>query len=217
MTTKGSESGSPTTRQELIRVAAKLFREKGFHSCSMQEIAAGLGIKKASIYYYIDTKTDLLREISQTAMTMVVESGASIAASDLLPEEKLRRLIAEHTSLVCGNFDLFTVTLRELSSDNTPSFWPDVVELRDRYESILRGIIRSGRESGAFREVDERLTGFALLGMLNWIIRWYSPEGRCSPAELSGVWEDLFLHGLLRQSNSINGDIHKLESNEGVS
>jgi len=184
------------TRQELLKVAARLFREKGFRACSMQDIATELGMKKASIYYYIRTKTDLLEEISFTAMEMLVQAGERVAFSALNPSEKLRQLIHAHVNLICSHFDLFAVTLREFTPVNAASFWETVVALRDRYESLLRGIIKSGQEQGLFRDVSEKMTGFALLGMVNWLIRWYSPSGPATPEEIGDLWADLFLNGL---------------------
>ncbi|SHG00724.1 transcriptional regulator, TetR family [Desulfacinum infernum DSM 9756] len=194
-----SPSDNPSdnvTKRELYRVAARLFKQKGYRATSMQDIANALGIQKASIYYYIRTKQDLLTAIGRAAMEMLLAEGERIAAEPLPPEEKLREILRSHVRLICENLDLFTVSLRELTPVNAGDHWGEVVALRDRYEALLRGILREGMETGAFRRLDEKLVGFAFLGMVNWIIRWVDPAGERSPEEIASVWEDLFLGGL---------------------
>jgi AcrR family transcriptional regulator len=187
------------TKRELYRVAARLFKEKGYRATSMQDIADALGIQKASIYYYIRTKQDLLTAIARAAMEMLLAEGERIAGAPLPPEEKLREILRSHVRLICENLDLFTVSLRELTPVNAGDHWREVVALRDRYEALLRAILREGMEKGAFRRLDEKLVGFAFLGMVNWTIRWVDPAGEKSPEEIAAAWEDLFLHGVRAQ------------------
>ncbi len=184
------------TKRELLRVSAHLFREKGYRATSMQDIANALGIQKASVYYYIDTKLDLLRGIARLALDMLLAEGERIASSSLPPDAKLGELIASHIRLICENLDLFTVSLRELTPINAGPFWHEMVILRDRYEALVRNILRSGIDAGCFRPVDEKLAGFALLGMINWLIRWVDPQGEKTPEEIAAVWQDLFFCGI---------------------
>ncbi|MBI4774244.1 MAG: TetR/AcrR family transcriptional regulator [Deltaproteobacteria bacterium] len=195
MKTEASKSRN-VTRRQLLDVSARLFHWKGFRGTSMQDIASDLGIKKGSIYYYISSKDELLLDIARAAMKLLIDAGEKAAFSTLPPEEKLRELIRSHVRLTCEHPDLFAVTLHDLTPANASSFWNEAVKLRDRYESLLRGIIRAGKQTGAFREVDEKLAGFALLGMINWLIRWYDPGGPRSPDIIADLWSDLFLNGL---------------------
>ncbi len=193
---KKSLAGEEGTREQLLRVAAKLFQQKGYRATSMRDIAKVLGIRTSSIYYYINSKVDLLREISAKSMDMLIKAGEKIAFSPLPPEERLKQLIISHVRLLCENLDFFTVTLYELTPTNASSFWKEIVGMRDRYEMLVRGVIRNGKENGVFRNVDEKMTGFALLGMINWIVRWYSPSGEKSPEDIAQLWIDLFFKGI---------------------
>ena len=184
------------TKEQLLRVSAELFRKKGYRATSMRDISRALGIKTSSIYYYINSKEDLLREISVKTMNMLIKAGEKVAFSPSPPEQKLKQLVISHVRLLCENLDLFTVTLHELTRTNASSFWKEIVGMRDRYETLVRGIIRNGKESGVFRNVSEKMAGFALLGMLNWIVRWYSPSGGKSIEDIARLWADIFLNGI---------------------
>jgi hypothetical protein len=68
--------------------------------------------------------------------------------------------------------------------------------LTRRYAELVEAIIHTGIASGEFRGMDEKMVTFAILGACNWIHRWYSPEGRLQPGEISAAFTDFFLRGL---------------------
>jgi len=186
-------------RRELFEIATRLFMEKGYRATTMQDIAKEMGIQKPSLYHYISSKEDILKEIVDITMNRLIHSIEEIANSNTSPVQKLERIIDSHIMLICENLELFTVSLREINKINAKGFWSDVVALRDKYESYVRNILSSGKRQGYFREdIDEKLVGFALLGSVNWAIRWYSPRGEKSPKEIADQWKKLFLKGLLK-------------------
>lgn len=185
------------TGRELFKISAQLFQKKGFRGTSMRDIASALGIKTSSIYHYINSKDDLLKKICFRTMNMLLEAGQKIALEKIPPEKKLQRLVESHVRLICDNLELFTVTLRELTPTNAASFWEEIIILRDRYEGLIRHIILEGEEKGIFRDIDDKMAGFALLGMMNWLIRWYSPKGSKSPGEIADLWFEIFTRGLI--------------------
>ncbi|WP_461834043.1 TetR/AcrR family transcriptional regulator [Desulfothermus sp.] len=186
-------------RRELFEIATRLFMEKGYRATTMQDIAKEMGIQKPSLYHYISSKDDILKEIVDITMKRLIHSIEEIANSNTSPVQKLERIIDSHIMLICENLELFTVSLREINKINAKGFWSDVVALRDKYESHVRNILASGKRQGYFREdIDEKLVGFALLGSVNWAIRWYSPKGEKSPKEIADQWKKLFLKGLLK-------------------
>ena len=186
-------------RRELFEIATRLFMEKGYRATTMQDIAKEMGIQKPSLYHYISSKEDILKEIVDITMNRLIHSIEEIANSNTSPVQKLERIIDSHIMLICENLELFTVSLREINKINAKGFWSDVVALRDKYESHVRNILSSGKKQGYFREdIDEKLVGFAILGSVNWAIRWYSPRGEKSPKEIADQWKKLFLKGLLK-------------------
>ena len=187
--------GGNLTREHLIRVSAELFSEKGVRAATMEDIAQALGIRKGSIYYYIKSKEELLREISLRTMNMLLEAAQNIVSSISHPTKRIEALIDSHVRLLCENLDLFTCTLRELTPTNAGPFWGEIVGLRDRYESLIRWAIRDAKEKRVLKEIDEKMAGLALLGMMNWMTRWYSPNGEKSSRELAQIWTDIFFNG----------------------
>lgn len=186
-------------RDELLQIATRLFMEKGYQATSMQDIAKEMGIQKPSLYHYITSKDDILREIVDITMNKLIESIEAIVFSEGNPVEKLERIIDSHLKLICENLEFFTVSLREINPVNAKGFWSHVVFLRDKYESYVRSILALGKKEGYFKEdIDEKLAGFALLGSVNWVIRWYSPQGERTPKEIAHQWKRLFLKGLLK-------------------
>ena len=72
----------------------------------------------------------------------------------------------------------------------------EIIAARDRYERDLRKLIEQGVESGEFREVDSKIAAFVILGAINWIARWYRPEGALHARELGTEFANHLLGGL---------------------
>ena len=72
----------------------------------------------------------------------------------------------------------------------------EIITARDRYEKVLRDLIEKGIADNEFRDVDSKLAVFAILGAINWIARWYRPEGPVHAAELGTQFADYLVGGL---------------------
>jgi hypothetical protein len=75
----------------------------------------------------------------------------------------------------------------------------EIVAARDRYERVLRRLIVQGIEEGEFKDVDPKIAVFAILGAINWIARWYQPEGAVQAPELGAQFADYLVGGLRRR------------------
>ena len=188
--------------EEVYAAALKLFREKGYHATSMQDIAAAVGLYKGSLYHYIDGKEDLLARVFERAMDMLLADVERIAADTASrPSAQLRQIINAHVEAVANNLDALTVFLHEwraLAGDSLSS----VRAQRDRYTSLVSDIIARGVRAGEFHAPDVRITTLGLIGMCNWLCQWYRPSGRLSPAEIATHFADLVLDGLTTTSSS---------------
>jgi len=187
------------TRDEILDAAAQIFREKGFHAASMQDIAQAVNLQKASLYYHVSSKQDLLLALLDRALDLLIEILEPIAGSTLPPEEKIRQAISSYLKTLLDNRDLAAVLLLEHRSLE-PQYRARHAPRRDRFEHLWRAIIQEGMDQRVFRCADPALAARYLLGVLNWTITWYRPDGALTPLELAGQFTDLFLNGLLVRS-----------------
>ena len=187
-------------RDEIILSAAQIFREKGFHATSMQDIADSVQLQKASLYHHISSKQEILLAVLDRALDVLIEDIEPIAESDMPSVEKLKLAMARYIERVTSSADLAAVLLLEHRSLE-PQLRARHIARRDRFEELWRGIVREGVERGEFRPMDLSIVTFALLGVQNWLITWYRDGGRMSGLELADQFADIFLHGLSMNSN----------------
>jgi len=185
------------SREDIVVAAARVFRQRGFHGTSMQQIADAVGLQKGSLYHHIASKEELLHEVMMTGVTQLGQCLQAVADSDLPPDEKLHQLITTHILYAAENVDIATVVLFEHQAVlGFPALREQYVASRDSFESQFRKVIQQGVDSGHFRPVDVPIVAQTLLGAHNWLVMWYRPEGRLSPQEIANVIADTFLRGL---------------------
>lgn len=164
-------------REEAIRAAAvRIFREKGYHGTSMQDIAASVGILKGSLYHYIRSKEELLAQIFEGALEDTLAELGRIASSERDARERTRAMVRVYALAVVANLDAVGVYLREWRS-LPPA---DLARVRERRRSMRRlfeRVIAEGMREGEFARGDAKLAALAILGMCNWLYEWYRPRG----------------------------------------
>jgi len=183
--------------EELITAAVRLFRERGYHATSMQDLAEAVGVQRGSLYHYIEAKEDLLWEIMERAMETLLESVEPVARTHLPASRRVRDAISAHLTAAAQIRDELTILHVELKSLSPRRRGP-MVAMRDGYERIFRTLVREGIASGEFRDVDEKAVVFAILGACNWFTQWFDPGGAASHAVFAETFGGLFLDGLRR-------------------
>jgi TetR/AcrR family transcriptional regulator, cholesterol catabolism regulator len=184
-------------KQEIIDAAARVFHEKGYESTSIQDIANDVGILKGSIYYYIESKEDLLYEILHTVHEEAFQKIEEAVDAEQTTLEKIRALIVTlfmfHTENLV-RIGVFFSDFRSLRPERQAA----IVQERDRYDRLLRTLIRQGKTEGVVcPDVDPKVTALAILGMVNWIYEWYRPGGGRSAATIAEAYGDLALAGIV--------------------
>jgi TetR/AcrR family transcriptional regulator, cholesterol catabolism regulator len=163
-----------TRRDELLREAARLFAEKGYHGTSTGDLAEAMGVQKGSLYAHIDSKADLLWEVARGG------AEAFHAALDSVPDglpatEKIRLALRAHLHVVAEQLDVATVFVREwryLEGERRDAFLAE----RRRYEERFRGLFREGRELGELRtDLDDATATLLALSAANWAYTWLRP------------------------------------------
>lgn len=182
---------------EIALAAVKLFEEKGYHATSVQDIADEVGLQKGSLYHYIHSKEDLLLQIAHQAISEFNERLERILGSDIPAREKLTEAIENHLTVSISNLQTTTVLLREAFSLGEHQHQV-IQDLTDRYLNLWTHILEEGQATGEFEVPQPKLAALALLGACNWVYRWYKTSGKLTAEDVSKVFSDLFLNGLLK-------------------
>jgi AcrR family transcriptional regulator len=184
-------------REEQVRAAAlRLFKEKGYHATSMRDIAAAVGINKGSLYSYIKSKEDLLVPVFEQAQGVLLTEIEQISAdASLSPTERLKRAIHAHVIAVADNLDILTVYLSEWRQLGTESLATNR-DQRARYSRLFHEILSDGVASGEFRPMDTRIVMLGMIGMCNYLFRWYRPEGRLTPVQIADELIEMVMQGV---------------------
>ena len=184
-------------RDQLLRTAADCFRERGYRATTVGDIAARLGMSKASLYTHFRAKEEMLAAISRETIEGVTRELGLVLSSDWSPEEKLRRIVREHVRFVIANRSFLTVFFSE-EANLPPRFARALAAQKNRYDKGVESVIADGIRRGVFRDVPPRLVVFGLLGMLNWLYKWYNPRGRWGAEDVSAAFLTILEGGLLR-------------------
>jgi AcrR family transcriptional regulator len=194
MAASGTLPAVPSRPREgdLLRTAIRLFRERGFHATSMQDLAEGLGMNRGSLYHYIESKDDLLWSIVSGALSQLDERMRPILESADPGRDRLRRAIAAHLAFAAEHADELSLVQIELRS-LPPERRLAILERRDAYERLWRAAIEAALAEGSLRPTNARLAGIAILSACNWFTQWYRPDGAMTVEEIAAAFADLFL------------------------
>ncbi len=181
---------------EIIAAAAKVFRTKGYHAATVQDIADEVGILKGSLYHHFESKEDLLYLIVKEPIARMYQTMGEIVEIDLPAPEKLRRAILAHVEAFDRHYPHLFVYLRE--REEMKRRFRELIKLSPKqYERFWQQILREGIKSGEFRaDLDVQVVSYGLLGMLNWLYQWYRPQGRLSVREVAEQFTAMALSGL---------------------
>ena len=180
----------------MIAGAAELFARDGFENVSLEQIGEAVGISKAGVYHYFRAKQEILDEIVLTTLDGLTEAVTAATAAAALPRERLVAFMTAHADYFERNYWAFTAMLVGFGGIRSPAPRGAVVGQRDRYEALLRRIIADGIERGDFREVDVATASRAVLSLLNWMARWYDPNGSERAAAFAAGYVELLLDGI---------------------
>jgi AcrR family transcriptional regulator len=183
-----------TTRLDILKSAAKAFRRLGYHGATVEQIAAALHMKKGNLYYYFKNKEEILFACHQYSLDQLIQLLEDVEGSDLRSDEKLRRLVVAFVHTILDELH-GTALFLELEA-LTAAHLKVVIVRRDRFDHGVRQVLEEGMTAGVFARGNPKLLAFALFGAVNWIPRWYNPEGTASSQEIAELFADFFVAGL---------------------
>ena len=187
----------PVSREDILEAAARIFRRKGYHAASMQDIARAVNLQKASLYHHVSSKQEILVALLDRALDLLIEQMQGVLAMDAPPETKLRQAVLGYTRVLAENRDLAAVLLLEFRFLE-PEVRERHVHRRDAYERLWRELIIEGQKAGVFHAENPSLAAKALLGMINWLVMWYRPSGPLTPQEIGDYFARVALRSLVK-------------------
>lgn len=208
-----SEPRQPSARSAPIRraildAAINLFAERGYSGTNLQDVADVLGMSRTGLYYHFPSKESLLHALVEEITAAPLQVAHTVQAlAEENPAEALREMMSHSVRWILTHGPLFRVL------DRSESDLPD--DLRKRHNRAKRatlnavvGLIERGMHIGQFRPVDPKIMAFAMIGMANWTVWWFKPEGRISIETVVNQLTDGMLRLVLRT------DAHRTRSDQ---
>jgi AcrR family transcriptional regulator len=191
-------AGAPNgTKIGIFNEAVRLFGDQGYPATSMRDIANAVGLLPGSLYAHIDDKEGLLGEIVETGIDRYLAAGEPIAAAAESADVRLRRLINAHVAIIAENIPLTRVVFHQWKYLARPRR-QQVVAKRRRYEGLFTQVLDDGLASEVFsRSLNARVAVLAILGILNWVPEWLSPQAAGEAAQIGDAVADVVVQGLI--------------------
>ncbi|MDF9409877.1 MAG: HTH-type transcriptional repressor KstR2 [Pelotomaculum sp. PtaB.Bin013] len=184
-------------RDEIIRVAAKLFRNLGYIETSMKDIADRVGILKGSLYYHFSSKEELLNEVINKGIDLLLVIAQQVYKQyEQNPQERLKQLVKLHLLHLTNNNEYLVIATNQ-TDKLTLEHRENYIVKRDLYESLLRETLEEGIRADQFPPLDIKLTILAILGMCNWIVQWYKHDGPYSAEYITDYLSTLICDRML--------------------
>lgn len=184
------------TLSRILAEAARTFNRLGYHGTALDDVAQALGVTKAALYYHVQSKEELFFRCCKVPIEIGLEGIRRARVQAREADEQLRLALACYiegmTDQLRGSVAILEEGALSAAHDR------EVKEGRDAYERQLREIIARGVAEEVFVPCDVRVIGFAILGAMNWIPRWYRPDGGRSGKEIAEAFSSYLVRGLLR-------------------
>ena len=191
------EAGVNLSRKEqVIRSAAELFREKGYAASSMRDLAQKLGIEAASLYSHIKSKEEILQHLCFDMAAEFRKSLMDVEKKNVSATEKLRLGIIGHIQVMAKDLTASAVFMNEHRHLSQP-YLREFLFLRINYINRFKTIIEEGTRTGEFKDtIDKKLAVMTLFSSLNWMPMWYDPASKIDPQNLGQQLADMLVNGL---------------------
>ncbi|MFA7584755.1 MAG: TetR/AcrR family transcriptional regulator [Novosphingobium sp.] len=198
----GGSADYTAKRAELIRIAADLFKEQGFKSTRLIDIARRAGLDRATVYYYTGSKEELFQETVEGVLDANID-----AAKALIKDKSLKaidRLHAIFLTLMVSYEENYPATfvyiqeqMHQVGTEET-AWAQEIMEKTRAFDRTLLSFIQAAIDEGDLRnDIPPRLVENALFGMLNWTHRWFIPGGGMTGQQVAEAFWSIFTQGML--------------------
>ena len=181
-------------RKKIRDAAAMVLSVQGFENTTTRDIAKAAEISAASVYYYFDSKEDLLYQILDETMSTGLALIEEIEQSDKSLKEKLSDILQMHTKAAV-DYNKMKLLVHDLNS-LIPEHKEIIKEKQRSYVKKLIAILEELKQKGEMLDLDTKACAFAFFGMVSWAYRWYDPTGKLTPAQLAEIFKQIFTKGI---------------------
>jgi AcrR family transcriptional regulator len=181
-------------RNAVLQTAAQLFNERGFHATSLDDIAERLNVSKPTLYYYVESKDQILLECVKTALDLMQTGIDEVRAAGGSAIDQLKACMRIYSGVVTQDFGMCVIRIGE---DPLPApLKKELRRLKAGIDGQFRRLIEDGVAEGSLAPCDPKLAAFTLAGALSWIGRWYDPNGPLGAEAVAHDSTAILMHGL---------------------
>ncbi|MBE0615772.1 MAG: TetR family transcriptional regulator [Burkholderiales bacterium] len=185
---------SEARRLDILHAAARVFRRSGVAAAGMREIAEEADLSPGNLYYYFSGKDELLFFCQDRTLDRMLEAAETARASTIPVGDQLRAVIRAHLHYTLDELEGATAHLEiDMLAENLRR---GIIDKRDKYELAVRALITKGVKRGEFAPCDAALVARAILGALNWTVRWYRPDGAQSVSAIAEGLANYLVRGI---------------------
>jgi len=188
-----------TRKQEIIETAKTLFRERGYKSVSMRDLAKVMDFKAASLYNHISSKEEILADIVLDVARYFTREMNIIKSLNVDAKTQLIGVIKHHVDLTINNPEAIAILNNDWMHLEGKHL-EDFKMMRDTYENDLRSIITQGIEHKEITSQNIDIILFSLLSTLRTLHLWYRKRSDLSENALKKDITDILLKGILVKS-----------------
>ena len=181
-------------RDAVLRTAAQIFNEKGFHATSLDEVAERLEISKPTLYYYVKNKDDILFQCVGRGLEMMQQAIMEVGHAGGTARDKLVAAMRQYAHIATMDFGMCVIRVGE--DPLPPASRVKLRKIKGAIDLEFRNLIQQGIEEGAIVACDPKMAAFAIAGALSWIGRWYRPDGPETPDHIADQFIQLLALGL---------------------
>lgn len=183
-----------TRQQEIIRVAAKLFKEKGYSAVTMRDLAKAMGIKAASLYNHINSKQDILNTIIISLAEEFTEGMKQISTSNDTCIEKLKKIIQLHVNISSkNNYGMASLNNDWMHLETQRTYYK---KLRSDYENDFKTILKDGIKAGEIVNAKPDVMMFSILTTLRSLYIWIPKKEDLNLEELTNTLSQILIKGI---------------------
>jgi AcrR family transcriptional regulator len=179
----------------ILRHAAGVFSEKGYAGASIRDISRVSGVSLSGLYYYFESKQELLYLIQLYTFSEIVRRLEERLTGAAAPVDRVRILVRNHLDYFLQHPVQMKVLSHE-AGELEGRYGREIAEIKKRYYSLALGIFENLRRNGAARRMNPRVAVLSLFGMMNWIYTWYNPKVDPSPDSIAATMAEIFLDGV---------------------